>query len=376
MKDSYRSIWENFSYEVISCEWAGLKIENLEEIRSYLYQAIEDDLIPGAVLLIAYHGNIVMNEAFGYSQIIPFKKKMVNDNIFDIASLTKVVSVWPAILKLIEDNKINLQDTLDKYFDFEEGSYSRNINIEHLLTHTSGLPDRTYLKQYGSSKEDIINGICNESLMDDIGSRVIYSNRGFILLGEIVERVTQQSLDHYLKKNIWQPLGMVDTCYNPSAEFISRIAPTEYFEDVAKCKIGIVHDENCEWLGGIAGHAGVFSTTKDLASFCAMIMAKGRSHGNQIIKEELIRQSLKNHTQHLNEDRGYAWKKYEECPYSENIYGHLGFTGTSIWLDLSSNMFAILLTNRVHPDRNKYLSIQQVRKDIRKKCCKLAYDIY
>lgn len=110
-------------------------------------------------------------------------------------------------------------------------------------------------------------------------------------------------------------MGIVDTCYNLSTECITRIAPTEYFKDVAKCKIGIVHDKNCEWLGGIAGHAGVFSTTKDLASFCAMIMAKGRSRGNQIIKEELIRQSLKNHTQHLNEDRGCVWKKYDECPY-------------------------------------------------------------
>lgn len=192
-----------------------------------------------------------------------------------------------------------------------------------------------------------------------MNSTVAYSNRGFIILGIIVEKVTGMPLDKYAKEHIWQPMGMSCTTYNP--EQCDNIAATEYVEEKNIVKKGIVHDENAEVLCGVAGHAGVFTTASDLSKFCRNILDKS---GNGVISSKLIEESFKNQTAGMNEDRGLGWQIIEDESIKSTVVGHLGFTGTSIWIDPDSSTYVILLTNRVHPSRDN-TNIQQIRKTVR-----------
>ena len=236
----------------------------------------------------------------------------------------------------------------------------KNVTIKNLLTHTLGLSERTYLKQFGNNKDDIIRGLLNDKLQDDVNSKVAYSNRGFIILGIIVEQVSGMALDEYAKKNIWQPMGMYNTTYNPQQD--DNIAATEYIAEKNIVKKGIVHDENAEVLGGVAGHAGVFSTASDLAKFCRNILNKS---GSGLIIRALIEESFKNQTEGMNESRGLGWQIINDDEINVSLVGHLGFTGTSIWIEPQSGTYVVLLTNRVHPSRDN-TNIQEIRKTVRR----------
>lgn len=369
--ETKKIVWNNFNHDFVSPEYFGINLCYINDIRSYLLDAIKFDLIPGAVLCIGYKGSIIMHEAFGRKQVVFEEQPMEVNTIFDIASLTKIIATWASIMKLATEGKLQIFKPIKYYLDICKNLQIGDATLANLLTHTAGLPERTYLKKYGFSYNKIIEGICKEPLVYNIGTNVLYCDRGFILLGKIIEVVSGQTIDCYVKKYIWEPLGMSDTCFNPPLEIYSRVAPTEYRNEIGKCQKGTVHDENAAWLGGIAGHAGVFSTSKDLASFCAMILGDGLYNGMQIIDSELIHTSLNNQTEALNSTRGYGWVQYEERPYSSKIFGHLGFTGTSMWLDRNNDIFVILLTNRVHPDRQKYTTIKQVRAEVRRRCWRL-----
>lgn len=331
----------------------------INDIREHLLTATRNKLIPGAVITIYSKNKVLMNEAFGCKSITPFYEDMQIDSIFDIASLTKIVATWISILKLQEQGKLNLNSTIKDYLDINDSCNTKDITIFDLLTHTSGLSERTYLKQYGDSKEDCIRGILNGTLENKIGNIVTYSNKGFILLGEIIEKVSGYTIDKYAYKNIWGILGMKDTFFNPPQELKSRISPTEYREYLGRCQHGEVHDENATHLGGVAGHAGVFSTVEDLTKFCSMIVNDGIFENKMIINNELINLSFKNYTNKLNESRGLGWKLFDD-----EVYGHYGFTGTAIWVDEIRKSFLILLTNRVHPYRSEYTNIQKIRNEV------------
>lgn len=293
---------------------------------------------------------------------------MTFDTIFDLASLTKVVATWPAILILLHNQLIELDTPIATYINLPDNSTLAETTILDLLTHTSGLPERTYLRQYGKAKHDIIRGIYNTGLEAQKGIRVLYCNRGFILLGHIIEEVSHQSLDTFVLENVWNPLQMANTFFNPPSLYLSRIAPTEYREVLGACQRGTVHDENAAWLGGVAGHAGVFSTMGDLSRFCATILAGGKLSNNQVLDEKLISMSLVNHTSDKNEARGLAWEMLKDNNCFESFWGHTGFTGTSIWINPGLDAFAILLTNRVHPTRHNNTGIRHLRNSIRHKC--------
>lgn len=315
---------------------------SLLNLREELVHATEKALIPGCVIVLAEKGEIKWAEAFGSRQIQPTKEKMTLDTIFDLASLTKVVATLPAILHLIDQGLLSLESTLKEYFHESIDIQSGDITIANLLTHTSGLSARTYLKQYGVSKKEMIKGILNSPLEHKIGSNVSYSNRGFILLGEIIEKISGESLFEYVQKNIWDKMGMRETVFTPHNEdYLLRVAPTEYREEIQSCLKGSVHDENAAILGGVAGHAGVFSTANDLVQFCNMMMSKGYYKGLKILKEHLVTQSLLNHTSHLNETRGLGWDFFSTDLRENEIIGHLGFTGTSIWLDPEKEVYCI-----------------------------------
>ncbi len=351
---------KNLSYQPLSSN-ARISLINL---RDELIDATEKTLIPGCVIVVAEKGEVEWAEAFGCSQIQPMKEEMTLHTIFDLASLTKVVATLPAILHLIDEGLISLNTCLKEYFPETNVLPLGTVTIAQLLTHTSGLSASTYLKQYGESKDEMINGIITSPLDHEIGNYVSYSNRGFIVLGEIIEKITGQTLFDYVQQHIWRKLGMYETLYVPqNRDYLVRVAPTEYRDEIKSCLKGTVHDENAAALGGIAGHAGVFSTANDLVRFCNMVINKGDYKGQRIISEQLITQSFKNYTNHLNEPRGLGWDFFSTDLRENELIGHLGFTGTSIWFDPINDRYCIFLTNRVHPSRES-LFIRRIRNSV------------
>ncbi|MEO4055159.1 serine hydrolase domain-containing protein [Solibacillus sp. CAU 1738] len=337
---------------------------SLKNLRDELRNSTKKALIPGCVIVLAEKGEIKWAEAFGSRQIQPTQEKMTLDTIFDLASLTKVVATLPAILHLIDQGILSLQSCLKEFYPESEDGPLGNVTIAQLLTHTSGLSARTYLKQYGESKNEMIKGILQSPLENANGSMVSYSNRGFILLGEIVEKISGESLYDYVQKHIWNKIDMHETMFTPhNQDYLLRVAPTEFREEIQACLKGTVHDENASILGGIAGHAGVFSTANDLVQFCNMIMSKGFYKGQKILNEQLIANSMINHTSHLNEPRGLGWDFFSTDVRENAIIGHLGFTGTSLWFDPLKEIYCIFLTNRIHPSREA-LFIRSIRSSI------------
>ena len=344
------------------------------EIKDILSQAVKDQIIPGAVFTLAWHGKIICKEAIGSRQVIPNIEPMTFDTIFDLASLTKVVATWPAILILLQSRLIELDTPIGAYLNLPNNSSLTKTTILDLLTHTSGLPERTYLRQYGTAKQDIIRGIYDTGLETQKGDRVLYCNRGFILLGHIIEEVSRQRLDTFVAENVWKPLEMTETFFNPPSSLLSRIAPTEYREELSACQRGTVHDENAAWLGGISGHAGVFSSIGDLSRFCAIVLAGGKYFDKQVLEEKWISESLINYTSDKNEARGLAWEMLDDDNSPGPFWGHTGFTGTSIWINPGLDAFAILLTNRIHPSRENNMGIRHLRNAIRQKCWDIIQD--
>ncbi|MDY5910674.1 MAG: serine hydrolase domain-containing protein [Inconstantimicrobium porci] len=332
----------------------------INKVNNYLNDVITCNKIPGAVICIGRGQEEVFFKEYGYRQVYPERELMHKDTLFDIASLSKVVSTWPCIMHLIDEGKIALNQRITDFLGDDINEKLKDVTIKNLLTHTSGLSERTYLKQFGNNKDDIIRGLLNDKLQDDVNSKVAYSNRGFIILGIIVEQVSGMALDEYAKKNIWQPMGMYNTTYNPQQD--DNIAATEYIAEKNIVKKGIVHDENAEVLGGVAGHAGVFSTASDLAKFCRNILNKS---GSGLIIRALIEESFKNQTEGMNESRGLGWQIINDDEINVSLVGHLGFTGTSIWIEPQSGTYVVLLTNRVHPSRDN-TNIQEIRKTVRR----------
>jgi CubicO group peptidase (beta-lactamase class C family) len=358
--------WETFSADLLL---DPINAQSIYDVKDYLDAIIEKNMIPGAVILVAKEGKTVLYESFGYQQLIPATLPMEKTMMFDLASLTKIVCTWAAILKLIEYNKIELTKEVKYYLDIPNDVEFGNSTIEQILKHTSGLPERTFLKQYGNLREDIIRGICYEPLAYERDRKVVYSNRGFIILGEIVEIVSGKNLYEFVRDEVWLPLGMENTFFKPPVNLYNNIVPTEYPNEIGECQRGIVHDENAAWLGGIAGHAGVFSDVIDLAKFCSMVMQGGKYNGNRILDSDLVNESLSNKTVGLNESRGYGWVVYGEK--DNYYYGHTGFTGTGLWLNTQKDMFMILLTNRVHPSRERFTSIKEIRQQVLNKSWKI-----
>jgi serine-type D-Ala-D-Ala carboxypeptidase len=356
--------WNFFSDVIVEPQLVGVDSARLQRVRSYLESTVSQGLVHGAVLLIGCRGGVILHDAVGLCQTTPTEQVMTRDTIFDLASLTKVVATWPATMRLVQDMEIDLADPISKYLDLNRNCGMSEITILQLLTHTSGLSSQTPLQRYGASKSEIIKGILRDARDASPGGTVSYSNRGFIILGAIVETVAGMSLDSYVRSKIWEPLDMRDTQFNPPAASVCRIAPTEYREELGRCQRGEVHDENAALLGGIAGHAGVFSTSADLASFCALTLANGQRQGRKILDSRLVDQSFRNWTSGLNQPMGLAWIPSEGLSAGRYIYGHLGFTGTAIWLSRERDLFVILLTNRVHPTRHEDLAIRDMRREI------------
>jgi uncharacterized protein YbbC (DUF1343 family)/CubicO group peptidase (beta-lactamase class C family) len=325
-------------------------------------KAVSDQLIPGAVVLIGHDGQIVYRKAYGSRALIPAKEPMTVDTIFDAASLTKVIATTSCMMKLLEEGKVRIDDPVTKYLPEFQGGKS-DITVRNLMTHFSGMrPDLT-LRPAWSGYDTGIQKALVDIPTGPPGVRFVYSDINFILLGEIVHRLSGKMLNDYAREQVFEPLAMKDSGFNPSSDRITRIAPTEIDPDTGKPLRGVVHDETSRYMGGVAGHAGLFTTADDLAKFAQMMLDAGTANGKRIFSPLTVRFFTSPQSPADQPIlRGLGWDI--DSPYSSNrghlfpigSYGHTGFTGTSIWIDPLSKSYVILLTNVVHPHRGKSLT--------------------
>jgi uncharacterized protein YbbC (DUF1343 family)/CubicO group peptidase (beta-lactamase class C family) len=330
---------------------AEINLKKLEGIKEIVEESIEQKKIPGAVVLVLNQGKIVYKQAFGNKSLYPSTEPMTTDTIFDLASLTKPIATGTSIFKLVEAGKLRLSDKAKLHLpELTEPAWEA-ITLEHLLTHTSGLPSGNASSDYKEGITQSIKKINNLKLLAPPGERFTYSDIGFIMLGEIVQRTSGRLLDQFSRDEIFLPLGMKETGYNPSETLKPRIAPTQKEKD--GMLRGVVHDPRARLLNGIAGHAGLFSTVDDLALYCAMILNPSNS-------KVLSHASIRTMTQARAVPNGWRTFGWDcDTAFSSNrgelfpkgsTFGHTGFTGTSIWFDPASQTAVIFLSNRVHPE--------------------------
>jgi len=332
---------------------------NLSEAWAVIDSAINNKVFPGAQIFISKSGSIIASKSFGHHTYDKNAKLVTNESIYDIASLTKVITISPIIMKLVAMKKIGLNHTLDQFYS-DIDDEKKDITITHLLTHSSGLkPFVEYYKTDKITRDLIIQDILGRKLDFSPGKKFQYSDLGMILLMDIIEKITGVPLEKISNDWIYEKLDMKNTMFNPNIAFLDRIVPTEY-DSIFRKKLvqGIVHDENAFLLGGVSGHAGAFSTAEDLGKFGQAMLNKGSWLGNRYFRSTLIRKFTKRQNIPVGSERALGWdtpsrngRSSAGDLYSNNSFGHLGFTGTSIWIDPENEVIIVLLTNRVHPTR-------------------------
>lgn len=320
-------------------------------------RAIAHGICPGAVVVIGHQGKIVFRKSYGERAVVPSAERMTVDTVFDIASLTKVVATTPCLMKLYEQGKFRLDDKLTRYIpEFQNGKI--DVTIRQLLTHTSGLRPDVPLKPPWHGYEKGIQLACTDPPAAKPGEQFEYSDINFILLGELVHRLSGKSLDVFAEEEVFKPLGMSSTSFLIHAKTqrtAKNIAPTEQLTPDEPPLRGVVHDPTARNMGGVAGHAGVFSTADDLAKYAQMMLNEGRLGRKRLFKPETVRLFTAPETLPDHQIRGLGWdiqSDYSTCRgklFPLGSYGHTGFTGTSIWIDPKSQSFVILLTNSIHP---------------------------
>jgi uncharacterized protein YbbC (DUF1343 family)/CubicO group peptidase (beta-lactamase class C family) len=360
---------------------AGFDLARLARLDAVINDAITDRNLPGAVVVVGRGDTVVLKKAFGSRAIVPEREPMTVDTIFDLASLTKVVATTTAVMRLVEDGRIRLTDPVAAFIP-EFAKYGKaRITIRDLLTHMSGLRPDLDTGDAWVGADTAIARASEEVPTAPPGRRFTYSDIDFILLGEIVARVSHTPLDAFVSAHVFGPLGMRETMFRPPASVVGRVAPTESctgvswlcdgrgiapsagFESPVQAGSppvmlrGVVHDPTARRMGGVAGHAGLFSTAGDLTIFCRMLLGGGAVGATRILAPLTVARMTSPATP-LGEPnvRGLGWDL--DSAYSSNrgellplgSFGHTGFTGTSIWIDPATRVFIIFLSNRVHPD--------------------------
>src|SRR3989475_1246844 len=344
----------------VSAEPAGFA-----RIGELIEEAIAQRQLPGAVVLVGRGDTILYTHAFGRRALLPAPEPMTEDTLFDLASLTKVVATTTSVMKLVEEGRIRLSDPVARFIP-EFARYGKaQITIRHLLTHVSGLrPDLELDVEFDGPKE-AIRRACEEVPLARPGERFISSDINFFLLGDIVERVSGERIDRYAARHIFEPLGMKETMFLPPESLRPRIAPTERCQPLAwPCNKpdapflrGVVHDPTARRMGGVAGHAGLFSDAADLSRFCRMLLHGGRLGPARILSPlGVARMTSPATPPALRDVRALGWDL--DSRFASNSgdllpvgsFGHTGFTGTSIWIDPVTGAYVVFLSSRLHPD--------------------------
>jgi uncharacterized protein YbbC (DUF1343 family)/CubicO group peptidase (beta-lactamase class C family) len=325
-----------------------------KDVDAVVEKAVAEGNIPGAVLLVGHNGKVVHRRAFGERSLEPLREPMTLDTVFDLASLTKCIATATSIMKLVEQGRIRLGDSVATYLpDFAQNG-KKDITIRDLLTHYSGMPPDLDLKSAWSGRETAYEMAMSEKPINPPGSQFVYSDINFETLGFLIEKITGQTLNEFASANVFVPLGMKHTRFLPPREWESRIAPTQYDEQGQMLR-GVVHDPTARRMGGVAGHAGLFSTADDMALFAEDFLSGFTVLSRSAVDKMASPQQPPNATAL----RGLGWDI--DSPFSTNrgellpvgSFGHTGFTGTSLWIDPVTDTYIILLTNAVHPRGGK-----------------------
>jgi len=321
--------------------------------------AIAEGRIPGAVVLVGHAGKVVYRKAYGNRSLEPAVEPMTLDTVFDCASLTKVVATTSCLMKLYEQGKYRLNDRITDYIPEFQGGKSE-VTLRNLMTHFSGLKPDVSLKPAWSGYDTGVHLACTFPIGGPPATQHVYSDINFILLGELVHRLSGKTLADYARHEIFLPLGMKDSMFQPPASLVPRIAPTEKPSPNEPPLRGVVHDPTARNMGGIAGHAGLFSTADDLGHFAQMMLNMGELGGKRMFSPLTVQKFTSPETPPGQPIlRGLGWDI--DSPFSSNrgelfpigSYGHTGFTGTSLWIDPTSKTYVILLANSVHPNGQK-----------------------
>ncbi|MEA3246005.1 MAG: serine hydrolase domain-containing protein, partial [Gemmatimonadota bacterium] len=337
-----------------------------DTLQAVLDAAVRDSAFPGAYAVVGDHAGAWASYGAGH---LDWSPSPVPDGrtLWDMASLTKVVALTSAMMQLVAEGRVDLDAPVQRYLPAWTGPHKELVTVRHLLTHSSGLPAWRPVYKEATDTASAMRLVYQTPLDTLPGVRMVYSDLGAILLGEVVRAVTGQRLDAYVATHVFGPLGMRDTRYLPSASELARIAPTEIDPWRQRHLRGEVHDENAAALGGVSAHAGLFSTGDDLARLARTYLDGGTLDGVRVFDAATIRRFTTVQDSTFS-NRALGW----ETPTGTNsaghvltrpAFGHTGFTGTSIWIDPTRDLFVILLTNRVNPTRAN-LKISRVRQDL------------
>ena len=335
---------------------AGMRNDLTATLDSLMTVGISEKAAPGGILAVGRHGRIVHMKGYGLLDTARTSAPVDENTIYDMASLTKVVSTTTAAMILEEQGLLDLERTVVSYLPEFNAPEKAAITVRMLITHQGGLEAFAALYRDTKGREEYLAKINERPLRSAPGTTTVYSDWDLILLQLIIERLTGQTLDRFTTDRIFAPLGMTSTMYNPdSATLFERIAPTEIDSARGGLVRAKVHDENANAMGGVSGHAGLFSTAPDLTIFAQMMLNGGEYKGVRILKPETIARWTA--PQSRTSSRALGWDTPSKGSssgrfFSPRSFGHTGFTGTSIWIDPERGLFVILLTNRVNPSRN------------------------
>jgi CubicO group peptidase (beta-lactamase class C family) len=341
---------------------AGLGPDKLQQIDAIVREGLDQKKMPGCVVLVGRRDKIVLLKAYGNKRLDPAPEPMTTDTVFDLASLTKPIATATSVMILLDQGKLKLEEPVARYLPEFAAGGKEQVTVRQLLIHVSGLIPDNSMKDYDDGAEQAIQRIFALKPQTTPGERFAYSDMNYVVLGELVGKLSGRNVHEFSREHIFQPLAMNETTYLPGEELQRRAAPTEQRD--GKWLQGEVHDPRAFKLGGIAGHAGLFSTAEDLAVYASLMLSRGERGGQRILSENAWKQmtaanqvpARRTNGSQYQGQRGLGWDM--QTGYSINrgesfspaAFGHGGFTGTAIWIDPEKDLFLIFLSNRVHPD--------------------------
>ena len=352
---------------------ADLNINIDPRIDSVVNNAIAQKAMPGCQLLVMHNGRVVLDRSYGHLTYDSNAAPVNNETVYDLASLTKVTATTLAVMKLYEQGKVELNDKLSQYLPYLKGTDKARITVKQALSHCAGLKAYDALWQQTTNRDSILDLIAQSQLNPD--NSYCYSDFGFMLLADMVERVSGQSLDEYMADHFYGPMGFLSTTFRPIDAGIApnEIAPTE-LDSIRGLICGTVHDPNAAAMGGVSGHAGLFSTATEVGVLMQMLLNGGELDGHRYLKQKTVETFTKRHFERQGNRRALGFDKQlfnpsnnaQVCPQaSQESYGHTGFTGTMLWVDPKCNLVYVFLSNRVHPSATpNRLAQMNVRTDI------------
>ncbi len=339
---------------VISLHATAAATNRFRALEAFMEQSIADGVFPGASVAVIYKGDVVFHKAFGRLTYDKHSLSADTSTIYDLASLNKPIVTTSIIMQLTERDSLDIDAPVARYLPEFSRQGKNSVTLKNLLQHNSGLVAHKFFIKTCHTADEVLEAIYNEKFLSPPGTKTTYSDLGFITLGTVIERVTGNTLEENFQERFSKPLGMQSSIFNPPDSLLSTIAPTE--TDTLWSLPGprpLVHDHNAALLGGYAGHAGLFSTTGDLVVFVKMLMHEGMYNNKRFFRPSTVKHFTERHPGH---SRALGWdlrslngRSSSGSYFSADSYGHLGYTGTSIWIDPEKELAVITLTNRVHP---------------------------